>query len=364
MNVPVVSSPVEERLDERQLVDYREYKRDLLKWLHHLGKNPDHAEGYAETTVRQVSYKVDKFYRWLWNEEGYTTSATPDDADDYMRHLVYSDTEYSTGHKASSQKCLKRLFKWRRHELGEEVEWEPTHSFSPDASQPRDYLTVEERKLIREAALEYGSVPSYSALDPQERQSWKRYLAQRFEKPIDDVSVSDFDRANGWKIPSLTWVSLDCGLRPVEVERATVNWVDTENNVLRIPKAESSKNTENWIVGVTERTSTALERWLIERQQYDQYQDTDALWLTRHGNPYNSSSLKYILSRLCEIAEIPTENRSLSWYAIRHSVGTYMTREQDLAAAQAQLRHKSPETTMRYDQTPIEDRRDALNRMG
>lgn len=82
-----------------------------------------------------------------------------------MRQLVYSDTEYSTNHKATSQKCLKRLFKWRRHELGEEVEWEPTHSFSPDASQPRDYLTVEERKLVREAALEYGSVPLYSNLD-------------------------------------------------------------------------------------------------------------------------------------------------------------------------------------------------------
>lgn len=45
-------------------------------------------------------------------------------------------------------------------------------------------------------------------------------------------------------------------------------------------------------------------------------------------------------------------------------VGTYMTREQDLAAVQAQLRHKSSETALRYDQTPIEDQRDALNRMG
>ena len=41
-----------------------------------------------------------------------------------------------------------------------------------------------------------------------------------------------------------------------------------------------------------------------------------------------------------------------------------MTREEDLAAAQAQLRHQSPETTMRYDQTPVEDRRDALDNMG
>lgn len=36
---------------------------------------------------------------------------------------------------------------------------------------------------------------------------------------------------------------------------------------------------------------------------------------------------------------------------------------QGLAAAQAQLRHKSESTTMRYDQVPVEERRDALNRM-
>ena len=90
----------------------------------------------------------------------------------------------------------------------------------------------------------------------------------------------------------------------------------------------------------------------------------DALWLTKYGNPYGSQSLRRLLHRLCETAGIPYENRRMSWYAIRHSVGTYMTREEDLAAAQAQLRHNSPATTMRYDQAPIEDRRDALNNMG
>ena len=41
-----------------------------------------------------------------------------------------------------------------------------------------------------------------------------------------------------------------------------------------------------------------------------------------------------------------------------------MTRGEDLAAAQTQLRHKSPKTTMKYDQVPIEDRKDALDRIG
>lgn len=40
-----------------------------------------------------------------------------------------------------------------------------------------------------------------------------------------------------------------------------------------------------------------------------------------------------------------------------------MTREEGLAAAQSQLRHKDERTTVRYDQVPVEDRRDALNRM-
>lgn len=43
---------------------------------------------------------------------------------------------------------------------------------------------------------------------------------------------------------------------------------------------------------------------------------------------------------------------------------TYLTREEGLAAAQTQLRHKSPKTTMKYDRGPVEDCRDALDRVG
>lgn len=160
------------------------------------------------------------------------------------------------------------------------------------------------------------------------------------------------------------WTSLDAGLRPVEVGRAKTSWVDTTNEVLRIPKEDSSKNVGNWIVSLTSRTSNALERWLAEREMYDRYQDTDALWQTMRGNPYGSRSLGRLLKELCDDAGIDHENRRMSWYSIRHSVGTYMTRERDLAATKAQLRHKSAKTTMKYDQVPVEDRQDALDRMG
>lgn len=228
-------------------------------------------------------------------------------------------------------------------------------------SQPKDFVSEKERRKLREASLEYGTVPAYSALDPDGRDKWKLHLARRYGKAKKEVSQEDWDRANGFKYPSIVHASLDAGLRPIEVGRAKTYWVDVENAVLRIPEDESSKNEENWVVSLRQETADILGRWLLERELYEKYEDNESLWLTRHGNPYSSSSLRVLLDNLCEIADI---ERDLSWYTIRHSVGTYMAREEGLAAAQSQLRHRLSETTMKYDQAPVEDRRDALDRMG
>lgn len=91
---------------------------------------------------------------------------------------------------------------------------------------------------------------------------------------------------------------------------------------------------------------------------YDKYDDTDQLWLTQHANTYSGKSLRVLLDNLREIAGI---ERDFSFYAIRHSTGTYMAHEEGLAAAQSQLRHRREETTIKYDQAPVEDRRDALS---
>lgn len=362
--IPLVSGPTAARLNERQLVDYRAERRDCLDWLLALGKAPDEGAGYAHGTVEPRSHRMDFFYRWVWEREGrYTAEITPDHADAWMRALAREDK--STAHKSNCQKAAQMLVKWRHHERGGE-EWEPDIRFSSSSgtTQPRDYLTREERTRIREAALEYGSVPGYNDLSPGARDRWKSYLAQRLEKPKTEVVPADWERVNSWKIPSLTWASLDAGLRPVEVERAVTGWVDVDNSVLRIPKEQSAKARGNWTVSIRERTAEVLDRWLDQRETYAKYDDTDTLWLTREGNPYASSALGYVLGRLCDIADIDTEGRKTSWYSIRHSTGTYMTREEDLAAAQAQLRHRSPRSTMQYDQAPPEDRREALDRIG
>lgn len=362
--INVVPGPTEDWLNQRQLTDYRHQRKDCLEWLLTVGMDPDTREGYAPGTVEPRAFRMDQFYRWVWDTNGgYTTDITHEHADAYMEDLATQ--EYSNTHKDACQKAVQMLMKWRHHIHGQPL-WEPEFRFSQSesATQPRDYLSLDERQKIREAALEHGTIPGYNDLSPEERDRWKAHLAQRLEKPKSAVSPADWERVNGWELPSLVWVSLDAGLRPIEVERAVTSWVDVGNRCLRIPKEQSAKNVNHWVVGLQARTADALERWLAQRRNHPRYDETDALWLTIRGNPWSSSALRRLLIRLCEDAEIPTENRSMSWYSIRHSVGTYMTREEGLAAAQAQLRHKSPETTMKYDQAPVEDRRDALDRMG
>jgi site-specific recombinase XerD len=362
--IKIVPDKTEARLTQKQYVDYRSYRESLTKWLLHFGKNPEKAEGYSSETLKVRLYRMDKFMRWVWDEEdGYTTDVTTEHADEFVKELAYS--EESEVSCSNYVKALKMLFKWKRHERHGE-DWDPKISFRSDtgAHNPREYFTREERKKLREASLEYDSIPRYRSLSQDERDEWLTYLSQRLGKPKADLTREDWKKANSWKVPSLVAVSLDTGLRPVEVKRAVTSWVDVQNGVLRIPKEDSSKNVDNWVVGLRSKTSEVLERWLEERKEREMYNDTEKLWLTSYGNPYESPSLIRLLEKLCEIANIDTEDRKISWYNIRHSTGTYMVREEDLASAQAQLRHKSEETTMKYDQAPVEDRKSALERMG
>ncbi|PHQ38978.1 integrase [Halorubrum persicum] len=358
--IVLIPGPSRDYLNERQLVAYKNHRKSLIKWLTRRGKAPDKLEGYADDTAEAYASILDKFHRWAWDRKDcYTLNLDHDDADAYLEERVMADEDYSSSYLHNIKLALKAYFRFR----DDTDEWDPNLKVrsSSGVSQPRNFLSADERRRLREAALEYGSVPAYAALDPDERREWKRYLARRFSKPMNEVTRDDWGRANGFKYPSIIHTALDAGLRPIEVGRARTYWVDLENSVLRIPEEESSKNADNWTVSLREETTDYLARWLEERELYEKYDDTDRLWLTRHGNPYSGSSLRYVLDAVCEEAGI---DRDLSWYAIRHSTGTYMAREEGLAAAQSQLRHKSINTTAKYDQAPVEDRRDALDKMG
>lgn len=363
-NIVLVPGPNQEFLSPKEQIDYRDYREQFLKWLLREGKNPEEALGYSEYTVYESGYRTAAFDLWTWKRHNeYRIPPKEDDADVYIQDIAFSDRAQST--KGKIEEGLMRYSKWLGHYQGiDEWEFDYTFTSSGGNSHPADFLTVEERHDIRRAALNYGTIPSYHNLRARERERWTEYVAHILEKSTDHVGPDDWDEVDSWKFTSLVWTSLDAGFRPVEVQRANTSWVDTKNEVLRIPKEDSAKNEGNWIVSLTSRTATALDRWLHEREYHEMYEDSDRLWLTRRGNPYASKSLARLLRRLCCDAGIATEYRQMSWYAIRHSVGTYMTKERDLAATKAQLRHKDPKTTMKYDRVPVEDRQDALDRMG
>ena len=160
---------------------------------------------------------MDQFYRWVWEQEdGYTSSLTHEHADEYLRNLAKQNN--SNAHKNACRKAVMMLYKWRHHQRGAK-KWVPDITFSQNnkSTTPRDYLTREERTKIRDASLEHGSVPKRDSVYGDDRDRWKAYLAQRFEKPKSELTEKDWERANSWKIPSLVGTSLDAGLRPIEV---------------------------------------------------------------------------------------------------------------------------------------------------
>jgi integrase len=257
------------------------------------------------------------------------------------------------------------LFKWKREARNKDVEWEPEIEYSDPSTTytPRDYLTKEDRRKLREAAMEYGSVPHYNSVTPEERERWKTYLSQRLQKPKEEVTQKDWNRANSFKYTSMIHVALDAGLRPVEVKRSKVSWVDTQNGVLRIPREESSKNRENWIVALKEETASILERWLDERETREKYDGRDALWLTMYGNRYDKDSFRDVFRKIAKEANLDLENRDLTPYSIRHSTATYVAEEEGLAVAAAQCRHKSKRTTEKYEHSSTTRQQDAVNKI-
>ena len=146
--------------------------------------------------------------------------------------------------------------------------------------------------------------------------------------------------------------------------RAKVSWVDTKNGILRIPPHDAVKNSVHWYVTISDHTVQILENWIDERKQYEKYDDTELLWLTKYGNPYGTASLNPWFRKLCDEAGIDRSNRSLSWYSIWPSVGREMVKEMGIHGAAAQLRHKSMNSTLQYIRPTAEERKDALDKVG
>lgn len=127
---------------------------------------------------------------------------------------------------------------------------------------------------------------------------------------------------------------------------------------MRILAEDAVKSGEPWDVALREQTTLILRKWVEERSLYEKYDDPEYLFLTRYENPYDQKALNRLLDRLCEVAEVDAEQAS--WYSFRRSMVTHLQSRAGHKGTQLQARHKNPETTMRYDQSPLESRRKAL----
>jgi integrase len=175
--------------------------------------------------------------------------------------------------------------------------------------------------------------------------------------------MQDWEKANSFKYTSMIYIALDAGLRPCEIERSNVHWVDLDNGVLRIPREESSKNRENWTVALKPETVSILKQWLDERETREKYDGRDALWLTMYGNRYDKDSFRDVFRKIATEAGLDLENRDLTPYSIRHSTATYLTEEGGLAVAAEQCRHKSRRTTEKYIHSSTDRQEEAVNRI-
>lgn len=175
-------------LTEKQLVDYRDHRERFLSWLLNEGKEPKMGEGYAPYTVYSDAYRTARFDLWVWEQNGgYTYPPGEAAAHDYMEYLVYSDIGRVT--KGKIQEAISHLSKWLHHTQGKDL-WEFDYHFSSSGGnlEPRDYLSQEERRLIRESALNEGPIGSW----------WRaanRVPSRRGASPPDSVPrTSTYDR--------------------------------------------------------------------------------------------------------------------------------------------------------------------------
>jgi integrase len=361
--IVLVTEKAREFLNPRQEIAYREHRQELAEWMLHEGKTPEKADGYGHSTTKNRMNKLDLFYRWVWNEhQRYIQDLQTSHADEWMKWLARQDYQEST--KCHYQKSVQTLFKWQRKEKGRDINWEPDIEYSDPSTtyQPREYLSKADRRKLREAAMDYGSVPHYNSLSPSERDNWKKLLAQRLQKPTEDITKQDFLQANSFKYTSMIYTALDAGLRPCEVEAANVDWVDQDNGVLRIPVEDSSKNRENWVVALKSSTASILDQWLDERDTRERYDGRDALWLTQYGNRYNKDSFRRdVFRKIAQEAGLDLENRDLTPYSIRHSTATFIAEEEGLAVAAKQCRHKSKQTTQKYEHSSTTRQQNAID---
>lgn len=361
-----------EELQHRQRLDFVSEMECFFQWLVTYGNklNPNDPEGHERSTAENYLKRLSRMFPVFWRQNGrYTLQFTKEMGDWYVSQLrddaiVKGNSQPYSSSSKRKQICALLNFYRFRWDRREGPNWEPfTLFYSDGGSRVADPIELDERPLIREAALEYKTVKRYNNCSPEERDRIRAELAQRLGKPKDDVTKADWTEVNRcWKWPSIILMGLDTALRPIEVKRAKMSWLKLSVPRIEIPKEDAAKNSETWEVPITERTARALRQWKRQRSALPKYDDTNKIWLTREGNPYSSGPLSRNLRRIMDEADIEYSDRDISWYSLRHSLATHLAMKTDnIEEVRQQMRHKHLESTLGYIDPPGQEVRSNLN---
>jgi len=367
-NPPITDALKKQLGDQTPRVE--QHLSEFYDWMLTKGKNPKRHKPLSESTSGNYHDRIDQIYRFILERVSPKEmhALTHEQADQIVEWLDQNKIkkqkggDYSESGKRKFTNALEKYFKWQ-HERGTDAElWEPRVTFSDGKHESADRLNFEERWLVREAAMNYGSLPSYHGVDPEERDRINGLIAQRLGKPKDEVTSKDWTRAdNSTKIGSLIAVTLETGMIPIEIAEARLDWYDEQRNILKIPNEYAAKDRPTEELPVTDDTGEQMSQWIQERRHYEKYDGSNRIWLNEHGNPYNSKNLCYLVRQLCEEAGIEHENRKIVWYSLRHNLGQSIEEEEDLSEARDQLRHEHISTTNEfYGKSTVESRRHTL----
>jgi len=353
ISVPDIQDEIKNRLSPIELEMYAEWRNGFIEWMATEAKSELFSEGYANKEIRTRTYRIDDFAAWVFSEYGFTTKFEPQMADAYWSKVLHPDPNTSIETNVKESHAVKSALRY----CGTDEDWKmPRHDEIYERVNKRkstgftDWLSVSELQAIKHAALRVYAVPDQESMTADEYDEWASHLAQRLRKPKHELDESDWETANSYKIPSLVWVSCDVGFRPDEIENAPVSWFSTlDDGFMSVPKEESSKNSDNWRCYLSPESQNLMQKWLNERAENPMYEDRDAVWLTREGNPYSAESLRRpIMHNLMDEAGISRSDRESGWYMVRRGVGTDIGTTEGINKVMQQLRIKRYETAARY----------------
>jgi integrase len=346
---------------------------DWHEWMTTRGKNHVKQDGLSSSHADNLLSRLDQVHRFTidYLDIDDPTVITPDDADEVLLLLardVITQTNgdtYAEGAKRKFSNALSKYLEWRFREGSVEFQWQPRIKFSDNrkAQTKAATFSIEELGWLFDVARDYKSLPSYYDTSAEQQDRIDALVAQRLSIPKSQVSRQERLEADfSTKIWSLVTVAYDCGLIPVEIQRATVDWYKPQEQAFVVPHKQAAKERESYRLALSDESAEALTQWIRERRHLKKYDGRDELWLNRKSNPYDSGSLNSMIRNLCEEADIVKESQPVRWYSLRRSMVMHMKSEGSLEEAGDQARHDRLETTQEdYPNTPTDKRRNTLN---